>query len=202
MTREEAKSRIDELRESITYNSKLYYELDAPVISDFEYDAMFRELQDLEAAFPELDSVTSPSKRVGGVALDKFEKYTHTVRMGSLTDVFSYDELTDFIDRMRDELGREPEFSVEPKVDGLSVSLTYENGIFVKGATRGDGLVGEDVTENLRTIKDIPLELNEPIPHLVVRGEVYMPRAVFDDINREREERGEAFRAVVRAVTE
>ena len=191
MTREEAKSRIDELRESITYNSRLYYELDAPKISDFEYDAMFRELQDLEAAFPELDSVTSPTKRVGGVALDKFEKYNHTVRMGSLTDVFSYDELDEFIDRMRAELGREPVFSVEPKVDGLSVSLTYENGVFVKGATRGDGLVGEDVTENLRTIKDIPLKLCEPIGHLVVRGEVYMPRSVFDDINREREERGE-----------
>ena len=191
----EAKARIDELREKIIYNSKLYYEQDAPVISDSEYDAMFRELQDLEAAFPELDSPTSPTKRVGGAALDKFEKFTHAVQMGSLTDVFSYDELSDFVQRMRDALGHEPIFSVEPKIDGLSVALVYENGKFVRGATRGDGFVGEDVTENLRTIRTIPLELSEPIPHLVVRGEVYMPRAVFDAINAEREAEGQALMA-------
>ena len=191
----EAKARIDELREKIIYNSKLYYEQDAPVISDYEYDAMFRELQDLEAAFPELDSPTSPTKRVGGAALDKFEKFTHAVQMGSLTDVFSYDELSDFVQRMRDALGHEPIFSVEPKIDGLSVALVYENGKFVRGATRGDGFVGEDVTENLRTVRTIPLELSEPIPHLVVRGEVYMPRAVFDAINAEREAEGQALMA-------
>ena len=191
----EAKARIDELREKIIYNSKLYYEQDAPVISDYEYDAMFRELQDLEAAFPELDSPTSPTKRVGGAALDKFEKFTHTVQMGSLTDVFSYDELSDFVARMRDALGHEPVFSVEPKIDGLSVALVYENGKFVRGATRGDGFVGEDVTENLRTVRTIPLELTEPLPHLVVRGEVYMPRAVFDAINAEREAEGQALMA-------
>ena len=186
-----AEKRIKELREAIEYNSKLYYEKDAPVISDYEYDAMFRELSDLEAAFPELDSPTSPTKRVGGKALDKFEKYTHTVRMGSLTDVFSYDELYDFVSRI-EETVEDAEYSVEPKIDGLSVSLTYENGVFVKGATRGDGLVGEDVTENLKTIKTIPLTLKEKIPHLVVRGEVYMPRKVFYELNEAREAEGQA----------
>ena len=181
MNVKEAESRIKYLREQIAYNSKLYYENDAPVISDYEYDAMFRELGDLEAAFPELDSPTSPTKRVGGKALDKFEKFTHSVQMGSLTDVFSYDELLDFVTKTDAILGG-AEYSVEPKIDGLSVSLIYENGKFVRGATRGDGFVGEDVTENLKTIKTIPLELTEPIPYLCVRGEVYMPRAVFTQL--------------------
>ena len=191
MNVKEAESRIKYLREQITYNSKLYYENDAPAISDYEYDAMFRELGDLEAAFPELDSPTSPTKRVGGKALDKFEKFTHTVQMGSLTDVFSYEELADFVSKTDAILGG-AEYSVEPKIDGLSVSLIYENGKFVRGATRGDGFIGEDVTENLKTIKTIPLELNEPIPYLCVRGEVYMPRAVFEQLNKIREDEGQA----------
>ena len=191
MNVKEAEKRIQYLREQITYNSKLYYENDAPAISDYEYDAMFRELGDLEAEFPELDSPTSPTKRVGGKALDKFEKFTHTVQMGSLTDVFSYDELADFISKTDAILGV-AEYSVEPKIDGLSVSLIYENGKLVRGATRGDGFIGEDVTENLKTIKTIPLELNEPIPYLCVRGEVYMPRAVFEQLNKIREDEGQA----------
>ena len=191
MTRAEAESRIAALREKIEYNSRLYYECDAPEISDYEYDAMFRELCDLESAFPELDSPTSPTKRVGGRALDKFEKYTHTVRMGSLTDVFSEEELSDFLDRMSEALGEGTVYSVEPKIDGLSVSLTYENGVFVKGATRGDGITGEDVTENLRTVRSIPLKLAEPLPYLVVRGEVYMSRAVFEAHNARREAEGQ-----------
>ena len=191
MNVKEAEKRIQYLREQITYNSKLYYENDAPAISDYEYDAMFRELGDLEAEFPELDSPTSPTKRVGGKALDKFEKFTHTVQMGSLTDVFSYDELADFISKTDAILGG-AEYSVEPKIDGLSVSLIYENGKLVRGATRGDGFIGEDVTENLKTIKTIPLELNEPIPYLCVRGEVYMPRAVFEQLNKIREDEGQA----------
>ena len=191
MTNSEAKSRIEYLRERIEYNSKLYYECDAPEISDYEYDAMFRELTRLEEEFPELDSPTSPTKRVGGRALDKFEKYTHTVRMGSLTDVFSEDELADFLDRMSESLGEDVSYSVEPKIDGLSVSLTYENGIFVKGATRGDGITGEDVTENLRTVRSIPLSLTEPLPYLVVRGEVYMSRRVFEEHNLRREAEGQ-----------
>ena len=190
MTRDEAVKRIKELTEIIEYNSRLYYEKDAPEISDYEYDALFRELGDLETEYPDLASPTSPTKRVGGRALDKFEKFTHSVRMGSLTDVFSYDELRDFTDRISATLGDCVEYSVEPKIDGLSVSLIYENGVFVRGATRGDGITGEDVTENLRTIKDIPLKLSEPIPYLNVRGEVYMSRAVFSELNEIREAEG------------
>ncbi len=191
MTFEQAKARVDYLREEIIKNSKLYYEQDAPVISDYEYDMMFRELTELEEEFPQLDSPTSPTKRVGGKALDKFEKFTHSVQMGSLTDVFSMDELSDFIKKTNTVLGKDTEYTVEPKIDGLSVSLIYRDGKFVQGATRGDGFVGEDVTENLRTIKSIPLELNEPIPYLNVRGEVYMPRTVFELLNEIRAEEGQ-----------
>ena len=190
MNVKEAESRIKYLREQIVYNSKLYYESDAPKISDFEYDMMFRELGELEAQFPELDDPASPTKRVGGKALDKFEKFTHSVQMGSLTDVFSYEELEDFISKTDAILGG-AEYSVEPKIDGLSVSLIYENGKFVRGATRGDGFIGEDVTENLRTIKTVPLELNEKLPYLCVRGEVYMPKAVFEQLNKIREDEGQ-----------
>ena len=189
---EKIKERIDELREKIEHNSRLYYECDAPEISDYEYDAMFRELTELEVKYPEYDAPDSPTKRVGGRALEKFEKFVHTVKMGSLTDVFSYDELYSFLERVNSELGEATKYSVEPKIDGLSVSLTYRDGVFVKGATRGDGEVGEDVTENLRTVKTIPLKLKEPIPYLVVRGEVYMSREVFASLNEEREASGEA----------
>ena len=192
MNKNEIKARIAYLREQIEYNSKLYYENDAPVISDYEYDMMFRELSELEEQNPELYDPASPTHRVGGKALDKFEKFTHNVKMGSLTDVFSMDELRDFLDGVEDVLGHTPAYSVEPKIDGLSVSLTYRDGVFVQGATRGDGLVGEDVTENLRTIKSIPLRLTEPIPYLCVRGEVYMPRSVFAELNKKREKNGEA----------
>ena len=191
MTLQEARDRAEELRTKIIYNSRLYYENDSPEISDYEYDMMFRELQDIESAFPELKTPDSPTVRVGGKALDRFEKYTHTVRMGSLTDVFSYDELRDFTERIDGELGGLTEYSVEPKIDGLSVSLIYRDGLFVKGATRGDGEVGEDVTENLKTIKSIPLRLNENIPYLCVRGEVYMPKKVFNDLNAVREAAGQ-----------
>ncbi len=191
MNIQEAEKRIEELRQKIEYNARLYYENDAPEISDFEYDAMFRELGELEREFPELDSPVSPTKRVGGRALDKFEKFTHAVQMGSLTDVFSMDELRDFTDRMENILGDDVAYSVEPKIDGLSVSLIYRDGVFVKGATRGDGFVGEDVTENLRTVRSIPLKLKEKIPYLNVRGEVYMPRAVFDELNEARESQGQ-----------
>lgn len=192
MNKNEIKARIAYLREQIEYNSKLYYENDAPVISDYEYDMMFRELSELEEQNPELHDPASPTHRVGGKALDKFEKFTHNVKMGSLTDVFSMDELRDFLEGVENALGHTPAYSVEPKIDGLSVSLTYRDGVFVQGATRGDGLVGEDVTENLRTIKSIPLRLTEPIPYLCVRGEVYMPRSVFAELNEKREKNGEA----------
>ncbi len=192
MTKLEIKEKIEHLRRQIEYNSKLYYENDAPEISDYEYDRMFRELTELEEANPEFLSLDSPTHRVGGKALDKFEKFTHNVKMGSLTDVFSFEELKGFLDGVEQVLGYAPRYSTEPKIDGLSVSLTYRDGVFIQGATRGDGLVGEDVTENLRTIKSIPLKLSEPIPYLCVRGEVYMPRKVFTKLNKEREANGEA----------
>ncbi len=190
MTDTEAKARIDELRDAIAYHARRYYLDDAPEISDYEYDAMFRELQELETAFPAYDSPDSPTKRVGGQALDRFEKVAHTVQMGSLGDVFSEDELSDFLSGV-DKVAPNAAYTVEPKIDGLSVCLTYENGVFVRGATRGDGFVGEDVTENLRTVRDIPLRLTEPIPYLAVRGEVYMPRSVFLSLNEAREASGE-----------
>lgn len=191
MNKTEIAARVEYLRKTLEYNSKLYYEKDAPEISDYEYDALFYELVKLEAENPELDSPTSPTKRVGGKALDKFEKFTHKVKMGSLTDVFSEEELREFLNKTALALGNDPEYSIEPKIDGLSVSLIYENGVFVRGATRGDGITGEDVTENLRTVRSIPLTLKEPIPYLNVRGEVYMPRRVFDELNAQREAEGQ-----------
>lgn len=189
MDKTTVKARMEYLAKTLEYNSKLYYENDAPEISDYEYDALFRELVELEEQNPELASNVSPTKRVGGRALDKFEKVAHSVRMGSLTDVFSLDELREFTDKM-EEACTAPEYSVEPKIDGLSVSLIYENGVFVRGATRGDGEIGEDVTENLRTVRSVPLVLSEPLAHLVVRGEVYMPRRVFDELNIARDAEG------------
>lgn len=183
--------RIIHLRKLIAYHSKRYYENDAPEISDFEYDKMFEELKQLEAEHPEYYSPTSPTQRVGGMALDKFEKVKHEVRMGSLTDVFDFDALRDFIRRVKNEAGQDTTFTVEPKIDGLSVSLKYENGILVTGATRGDGNIGEDVTANIKTIRSIPLELNESI-NITVRGEVYMPHKSFERLNLEKEQNGES----------
>lgn len=185
------KERINQLRALIKYHSKRYYENDAPEISDFEYDKLFEELKALENENPEYFDPTSPTQRVGGVALDKFEKVKHEVRMGSLTDVFDFDALRAFIRTVKSEVGEDTQFSVEPKIDGLSVSLKYEKGILTIGATRGDGLVGEDVTANIKTIRSIPLELTEPLD-ITVRGEVYMPRTSFDRLNKEKEENKEA----------
>ena len=182
--------RIKELREALTRHAKLYYVYDSPEISDYEYDMMFDELKKLEEKHPELYDPASPTHRVGGEALDKFEKFAHNVRMGSLSDVFSFEEVGDFV-RRTDGLVDEGVYSVEPKIDGLSVALVYENGVFVRGATRGDGLVGEDVTLNLRTVRTIPLMLDEPLS-FTLRGEVYMPRATFEKLNMARELRGES----------
>ncbi|MBR5528315.1 MAG: NAD-dependent DNA ligase LigA [Clostridia bacterium] len=189
---ETAKIRVDELRKLIEYHRTKYYMDDSPEISDFEFDALMRELEDLERDFPQLDSPDSPSKKVGGAASEKFEKVRHAVPMGSLSDVFSEEELLAFYNRTRKSFDTEPMYVVECKIDGLSVELEYENGKFVRGATRGDGIVGENITENLLVIKDIPKQLNENIPYLCVRGEVYMPKKEFLRINSEREERGEA----------
>ena len=189
----EIKEKVKALRESLTYHSQRYYVYDSPEISDYEYDMMFAELKALEEKYPELYDAASPTQRVGGKALDKFEKVTHSVKMDSLSDVFSFEETEDFCKKMAEILDA-PKFSVEPKIDGLSVSLVYENGEFVKGATRGDGFVGEDVTMNLRTVQSIPLRLPEPLT-LTVRGEVYMPRAVFEAINEKREAEGKSLMA-------
>ena len=178
------------LRDELNGHNYRYYVLDAPIISDFEYDKMLRELEELEAAHPELVTPDSPTQRVGGKALDSFQQVAHRVPLQSLQDVFSPDELLDFDRRVR-ESGAQPEYLLEPKVDGLSVALEYENGVFVRGATRGDGQVGEDVTENLRTIKSIPIRLDNAPQSLIVRGEVYMPRKTFEKLNGERELRGE-----------
>lgn len=193
MASQEIVKRVKELRKSLTYHSQRYYVYDSPEISDYEYDMMFDELKKLEEQYPELYDEASPTQRVGGKALDKFEKVTHSVKMDSLSDVFSFEEAEDFCKKMSEAL-EAPTYSVEPKIDGLSVSLIYENGELVRGATRGDGNVGEDVTLNIRTIQSIPLRLPEPLT-LTVRGEVYMPRAVFESINKLREAEGKSLMA-------
>lgn len=185
----EAKKRAVELRTLIEKHNHNYYDLDSPTIEDDEYDALMRELRGIEQSFPELLTADSPTQRVGGSALTTFKKVRHTVQMGSLQDVFSTDEVNDFISRMEEQGVHE--FVVEPKIDGLSVSLEYENGIFVRGSTRGDGFIGEDITLNLKTIRSIPLKLNEVIPFIEVRGEVYMPKKSFAELCAEQEKRGE-----------
>ena len=184
---------IKDLRKKLLYHARLYYVEDAPEISDYEYDRMYAELKNLEEAHPEFFDAASPTQRVGGKPLDKFEKVTHTVRMDSLDDVFSFEELKEFLDRV-DQTVPKAVYSVEPKIDGLSVSLRYENGVFVQGATRGDGQEGEDVTQNLRTVFSIPLTLTEPLT-LTVRGEVYMPRRTFERLNLAREATGQTLLA-------
>ena len=178
------------LRDELNGHNYRYYVLDAPTVSDFEYDKMLRELEELEAAHPELVTPDSPTQRVGGKALDSFQQVVHRVPLQSLQDVFSPEELLDFDRRVR-ESGEQPEYLLEPKLDGLSVALEYENGLFIGGATRGDGQVGEDVTENLRTIKSIPMRLENAPGALIVRGEVFMSRKTFERLNGERELRGE-----------
>ncbi|MBQ3002302.1 MAG: NAD-dependent DNA ligase LigA, partial [Clostridia bacterium] len=183
-------ARMRELETQLAYHSRLYYELDTPEIDDATYDRMFRELQDLEAAHPEHASPQSPTKRVGGKVAERFEKVPHQGRMGSLSDVFSEEEFYAFDARVR-EVTPDATYCVECKFDGLSVALEYKDGKFVQGLTRGDGEYGEDVTDNLMTIRSLPLVLSEPVPHLIVRGEVYMPKQVFADLNAAREENGE-----------
>ena len=191
----EIQHEIDKLRREIEYHSKLYYVMDAPVISDYEFDMLMQRLKALEAEHPELITPDSPTQRVGGQALSQFEQVRHQVPLESLTDVFSYDELFAFGDRMDDLLTEPHDYVVEPKIDGLSMSLEYENGVFVRGATRGDGAVGENVTENLRTVRSLPLRIENAPERLIVRGEVYMSKAVFAELNAEREIRGEALLA-------
>lgn len=183
--------RIEQLRNELNEHNYNYYVLDNPTIMDFEYDRMLRELEDLEAAHPELITPDSPTQRVGGKALDSFRQVTHRVPLQSLQDVFSGEELMDFDRKVREDADQ-VQYLVEPKIDGLSVAVEYENGVFVRGATRGDGQVGEDVTENIRTIKSIPMKLENAPATLIVRGEVYMSRKTFERLNAERELRGES----------
>lgn len=183
------------LRDFLNEQGYLYYVLDAPVIPDYEYDRLNRRLEELEAEHPEEVTTDSPTQRIGGRTLEGFASYTHDVPLESLQDVFVAEELSEFCGRMDEVLGTQVEYSVEPKVDGLSVALEYRDGVFYKGATRGDGWVGEDVTENLKTIRSIPMLLPEKLPRLIVRGEVYMSRAVFDEINAQRELEGKALMA-------
>ena len=182
---------IEKLRRELEYHSRLYYVEDAPVISDYEFDMLMNRLKELEAEHPELVTPDSPTQRVGGQALSKFEQVRHQVPLESLTDVFSLDELYAFGDRMDDLIDAPHAYTVEPKIDGLSMSLEYENGVFVRGATRGDGLVGENVTENLRTVRSLPLRIENAPERLIVRGEVYMSKAVFRELNAQREMNGE-----------
>lgn len=186
----DAKKEIDSLVEELNYHAHRYYVLDDPQISDYDYDMKNRRLKELEEQFPELVRADSPSFRVGGETLSTFEKVTHTVQMGSLQDVFSFEEVESFISRVKESVPN-PQFCVEAKIDGLSVSLEYENGMFVRGSTRGDGFVGEDVTANLKTVKSIPLKLSRELPSLEVRGEVYMPMKSFMQVVAEQESNDE-----------
>lgn len=188
---EQAKKRVEELRAVIEKNNRLYYDQDAPELEDFEYDALMRELRALENQFPQLLTEDSPTQKVGGTASSKLPKVTHSVKMESLLDAFSYDELRDFDRRVRDA-GIEPEYVVEIKIDGLSCSLEYENGELVRASTRGDGVVGEDVTANVRAIKKIPKKLKNAPEFLEVRGEVYMPHEAFQHLCAEQELQGAA----------
>ena len=186
MELEQARKRAEELRIVIEKNNRLYYDQDAPELEDFEYDALTRELKAIEAEYPQLVTAESPTQHVGGTASSKFSKVTHAVKMESLQDAFSFDELRDFDARVRDA-GIQPQYVVEAKIDGLSVSLEYRDGHLERGSTRGDGVVGEDVTENLATIRDIPHELPDAPAYLEVRGEVYMPHEAFFKLKEQQE---------------
>lgn len=186
MSTKSAEQRIKELTELLYSYNYSYYVMDDPVVEDYEYDMLMQELKKLEAENPELVSENSPTKKVGGYALNTFEKVTHTVQMASLQDVFSFEAVKEFIDKCKSEL-TDPLFIVEPKIDGLSVSLEYHDGQMTVGSTRGDGFVGEDVTSNLKTIKSIPKKLKESVPFIEVRGEVYMPRESFFELVEKQE---------------
>ncbi|MCI9625195.1 MAG: NAD-dependent DNA ligase LigA [Clostridia bacterium] len=187
MQETEAQKKIRSLREQLLYHSDKYYNQDNPEISDFEYDAMLRELEELEAQFPQFDDENSPTHRIIGKVAEQFSPVEHTVPMQSLMDVFSKEELGEFLQKVETALGSMPAFCVEPKIDGLSVALEYENGVFSRGSTRGNGVVGEDVTENLKTVGGIPMKLQNAPAFLEVRGEVYMPTESFLALNARRE---------------
>ncbi len=187
----ELRQRIEELTQKLNEANYRYYVLDDPILHDFEYDYMLRELENLEQEHPEFAYPDSPTRRVGGQALEKFEKHTHSVPLMSLQDVFSLEELNEFLEKISADYPG-TEFTVEPKIDGLSVALEYEDGRFVRGATRGDGVVGEDVTENLKTIRSIPMNIPDAPRRLIVRGEVYLPKKNFEKLNARQELEGKS----------
>ena len=190
MDKEQIKSEYEQLCKQAEQHNFNYYVLDDPTIEDDEYDRLMRRIKEIEAENPEIVSESSPTQHVGGYAINTFEKVTHEVQMGSLQDVFSKGELYEFDERVKKAVGKAV-YCVEPKIDGLSVSLEYKDGIFTRGSTRGDGFVGEDITKNLKTIKSIPMELSEKIPFIEVRGEVYMPKADFEKLVRKQLENDE-----------
>lgn len=190
MDKEQIKSEYEQLCKQAEQHNFNYYVLDDPTIEDDEYDRLMRRIKEIEAENPEIVSESSPTQHVGGYAINTFEKVTHEVQMGSLQDVFSKGELYEFDERVKKAVGKAV-YCVEPKIDGLSVSLEYEDGVFVRGSTRGDGFVGEDITKNLKTIKSIPMVLSEKIPFIEVRGEVYMPKADFEKLVRKQLENDE-----------
>lgn len=190
MDKEQIKSEYEQLCKQAEQHNFNYYVLDDPTIEDDEYDRLMRRIKEIEAENPEIVSESSPTQHVGGYAINTFEKVTHEVQMGSLQDVFSKGELYEFDERVKKAVGKAV-YCVEPKIDGLSVSLEYKDGVFVRGSTRGDGFVGEDITKNLKTIKSIPMELCEKIPFIEVRGEVYMPKADFEKLVRKQLENDE-----------
>ena len=192
MEEQKAAVRLTQLKEQIAYHDKRYYVLDAPEISDYQYDQLMRELLEIEAQYPQLLTADSPSQRVGGAPLKEFASYTHRNSLLSLMNAYGTDDLREFHQRVCNDLGKdEIEYVVEYKIDGLSIALYYENGVLQTGATRGDGVTGENVTANVRTIKNIPLRLQKELPVLEARGEVYLPRASFERLNQQREEAGE-----------
>ena len=198
MDKQKAKERIEELRKIIEYHNKRYYDDDDPEISDFEYDMLNNELKNLEKQFPDLITKDSNTQKVGGHVKEGFSEVTHVVPLQSLQDVFSIEELEEFDKRVKKQLeGKTVNYVVETKIDGLSVALEYVDGVFVRGATRGNGLIGEDVTENLKTIKNIPKKLNEKV-NIIVRGEVFIGSAEFEKMNEEREIMGESLFANAR----
>lgn len=190
MDKEQIKSEYEQLCREVEQHNFNYYVLDDPTIEDDEYDRLMRRIKEIEAENPEIVSESSPTQHVGGYAINTFEKVTHEVQMGSLQDVFSEGELYEFDERVKKAVGKSV-YCVEPKIDGLSVSLEYKDGVFVRGSTRGDGFVGEDITKNLKTIKSIPMVLSEKIPFIEVRGEVYMPKADFEKLVRKQLENDE-----------
>ena len=189
MNIQDAISELEQLKKTIAYHSNLYYQENRTEISDYEYDMLVNRVKSIENEFPQLITADSPTQKVQGVASSSFEKVVHTVKMESLLDAFSYDELRDFDRKVKDAVGK-AQYVVETKIDGLSMSLEYVNGVFTRGSTRGDGTVGEDVTQNLATIKSIPKRIENAPRFLEVRGEVYMPRAVFLKLARQQEDEG------------